>query len=388
MSERIRENLLPDLRAALLNRLQSSAELETMSDSVLRAQLAQVVTEHLLSRNLPLTERQNLINHLFHNMRGLGLLQPLLEDPAVTEIMVNGPDSVFIEKRGAMQRLPLRFRDTDHLIEVITAFFARANRNISYTRPIADLRLPDGSRAHAVLPPVAPEGPILTIRKFTGVRQTAADIVANRTISAEALSFLQSCVSERRAVFICGGTGSGKTTLLNILSAAISSAERIVTIEEALELQLQGCDNLVRLEARETDVQRSEAITTRDLLRAALRMRPDRIIVGEVRGPEALDMLTAMNTGHPGTLCTVHANSCRDATVRLANLVLAASRLPWEAILRSLASALDIIVFIERLSRGRRRVSEIVEVSGSDAQSVKCRTLYEMDTENDELVKV
>ena len=281
------------------------------SDDRFRQAIGQAVAERYSGTRLGLAERQQYSEQLFHALRGLDLLQPLMDDPEVTEIMVNGPDQVFFERVGRLQSSDIRFDSQQHLQDVISNFFSRGNRLLNESRPIADMRLPGGARAHAVLPPIAPDGPVLSIRKFTGIRPDLDVLVHGGAISPEGATFLRSSVRARKSIFISGGTGTGKTTLLNALSGCIDPGERIITIEDAAELNLQGLENQVRLEARSM-AGTTGSVTISDLIRASLRMRPDRIIVGEVRGGEAFDMLSAMNTGHHGSLSTGHGNSCSD----------------------------------------------------------------------------
>ncbi|MDI9470767.1 MAG: ATPase, T2SS/T4P/T4SS family, partial [Bacillota bacterium] len=324
--------------------------------------IADEVHHRLIGTRVPLDERRRLIRTIQNEMSGLDVLQAFMERPEVTEIMVNGPEHVFIEEDGRIRPAGVRFRDREHLTDVIVHFFSRENRAINYWQPLADLRLPDGSRANAVLPPIAPDGPILTIRKFTGIRHEGPALLASGMLSAEALDFLYQAVRQRRTIMISGGTGTGKTTLLNVLSQAILPAERVVTIEDSAELQLVGRENLVRLECRPQGAEGQGEIAMSQLIRTALRMRPDRLIIGEVRGAEAYDLMVSLNTGHRGTLCTVHANTCRHLLPRLASLVLENSQLPYEAIRRELGAAIDYIVQIVRESDGRRLVQEICRV--------------------------
>lgn len=332
-------------------------------------------------------ERQEIALRLFHSMRGLDLLQPLMDDPQVTEIMVNSPDHIYFERSGRIERSSLAFDDSSHLTGVITNFFGRANRLIHEKQPLNDMRLPDGSRVHAALPPAAPDGPVLTIRKFTGLRPDLDSLIGCDFISREAATYLADSVSSRQTVLVCGGTGTGKTTFLNILSSCIDARERIVTIEDAAELNLQGLPNLVRLEARSPGPDGSGEISLTDLIRASLRMRPDRIIVGEVRGREAFDMLQAMNTGHPGSLCTAHANSCADLIDRLSLMILMAVSLPWDAIHALIASAIQIVVHLRRAPGGKREVSEISRLEGATLDKVRMVSLYKREIAG-ELIRV
>jgi len=345
------------------------------SDAIFRQAIGQSVAEYTGGTRTSLQDRQKLAEQLYHALRGLDLLQPLMEDPTVTEIMVNGPDQIFIERNGILHATDLRFDSRQHLTDVIGNFFSRGNRLLNESRPIADMRLPDGARAHAVLPPVAPDGPVLSIRKFTGIRSNLDVLTTTGFMTPECCDLLRDTVRSRKSLFISGGTGTGKTTLLNALSGCIDPRERIITIEDAAELNLQGLPNQVRLEARSLSGSPGSA-TISDLIRAALRMRPDRIIVGEVRGGEAFDMLTAMNTGHEGSLSTGHGNSCEDMLARLAVMSLGVSGLPFQAILHLIAATIDLVVHLQRSCDGVRRVAEIARVLHVEGESFALETLY------------
>ena len=347
--------------------LQAIQGREAVSDQELRQVILLTVAHAYSGSRYSFSERQAAASQLFNAMRGLDLLQPLVDDPEITEIMVNGPGSIFIEKQGLLQATDLSFDSSEHLTGVIAYFFGRANRQIHEKRPSADMRLPDGARVHAALPPAAPDGPVLTIRKFVGLRPDMRQLIESGFISVEAADYLAKAIRERKTLFLCGGTGSGKTTFLNILAACIPAHERVITIEDAAELALQGLPHGVRLEARLPGPDGSGEITLAELIRASLRMRPDRIIVGEVRGREAFDMLQAMNTGHPGSLCTGHANSCLDMIDRLSLMVLMAVQMPWDAIRSLVASALDLIVHLKRTGTGQRIVQEIAALTCSQS---------------------
>ncbi len=343
----------------VLQRLGSGAN---ESDEAVRRLILMTVAEEFAGSRLTVQDRQTIAFQLFNAMRGLDVLQPLMDDPDITEIMVNAPSSIYFEKFGQIAQADIHFHDRQHLTGVITNFFGRANRMLHEKKPLADMRLTGGARAHAALPPVAPDGPVLTIRKFTGLRPEMAALIENGFISMQAADDLAAAVRNRKTLFICGGTGTGKTTFLNILSEYIPASERVVTIEDAAELSLQGIPNLVRLESRQPGPDGDGGIALSDLIRSSLRMRPDRIIVGEVRGQEAFDMLQAMNTGHPGSLCTGHGNSCQDMLERLALMVLMAVQLPWSAVRGLISSALDIVIHLQRTPTGQRQVHEIYEV--------------------------
>ena len=345
------------------------------SDSVFRQTIGQAVAEYTGGTRTSLQDRKKLAEQLYNALRGLDLLQPLMDDPTVTEIMVNGPDQIFIERNGILHETDLHFDSRQHLTDVIGNFFSRGNRLLNESRPIADMRLPDGARAHAVLPPVAPDGPVLSIRKFTGIRPNLDALTASGFISPDSKALLRDAVRSRKSIFISGGTGTGKTTLLNALSGCIDPRERIITIEDAAELNLQGLPNQVRLEARSLSGSLGSA-TISDLIKAALRMRPDRIIVGEVRGGEAFDMLTAMNTGHEGSLSTGHGNSCPDMLSRLAVMSLGASGLPFHAILHLIAATIDLVVHLQRSRDGVRQIAEIARVLHVQGDTFALETLY------------
>ncbi len=376
-----------ELAARVKRRVSAAGGSDLIRDErSLKGLIAEQLRVELGSQVLGLGLHHEMVEDIFNQMRGLDVLQPLMEDRRVTEIMVNGPYRIFIEADGRLRQTELKFRNTAHLTDVITHFFSQANRALNFRQPIADMRLPDGSRANAVLPPIATDGPIFTIRKFTGIKLSGEALVATDFISKECLGFLGEAIRRRESIMISGGTGSGKTTLLNVLSSEIPARERVVTIEDSCELQLQGHENLVRLEARLPGPDGSGQITIADLIKTALRMRPDRIIVGEVRGAEAYDLLSSMNTGHPGTLCTGHANSCRDMVSRLANLVLQVSNLPYESILREVATAINILVHIRRTAEGKREISEVYRLLPNQQDIFKLEAIFVRHEEGSELV--
>ncbi len=355
------------LREELRNRISNGLSIKTAQNpEALQALIANEVNLRLLGQHVDLRSRKRLMQELYNSLHGLDILQDLLENDEITEIMVNGPEHIFIERFGQLEKSELAFDHREHLTHVITHFSSFASPNLNLSHPIGDLRLSDGSRANAVLPPLAPDGPILTIRKFSGIKPDKEALIESRFISRFAMNFLEEAVQRRESIFICGGTGSGKTTLLNVLSSFIPASERVITIEDSAELQLQGLPNLVRLESRMAGPE-SEEIDIGRLIRTAMRMRPDRIIVGEVRGSEAFDMLTAMNSGHPGTLCTGHANSCADMMRRLCNMILSCSKLPYDAIRENLASSIRYLVHLSRLPDGRRQVDEMALVVEGEA---------------------
>lgn len=320
--------------------------------------------------------RRNLKRELFNSLRGLDILQSLVDDSSVTEIMINGIDSVFIEKNGTLSKTDMHFESVEKLQDVIQKIVAGCNRVVNEASPIVDARLANGSRVNIVMKPIALNGPIVTIRRFPDNPITMEQLVRSESVSAEAADFLKNLVRAGYNLFISGGTGSGKTTFLNALSGYISSEERVITIEDSAELQLQGIPNLVRLETRNSNVEGCREITIRELIKSSLRMRPDRIIVGEVRGAEAFDMMQCMNTGHDGSMSTGHANSAVDMLSRLENMVLMGMDLPLEAIRRQIASGLDVIVHLGRLRDRSRKVLEITEVTGYEGEQIRLNVLY------------
>jgi pilus assembly protein CpaF len=326
-------------------------------------------------------DRERLAGEIADDIFGYGPLERLLADPSISEIMVNGPHDIWLERHGRLSQTTLRFTDDSHLRRIITKMVGQVGRRIDESSPLVDARLPDGSRVNAVIPPLSLSGPLLTIRKFRQDRFDMPELVHLGTLGRESADFLARCVEAELNVLVSGGTGSGKTTLLNALSAAVPDDDRIVTIEDAAELRLHQ-QHVLRLEARPKNIEGEGEITIRDLVRNALRMRPDRIVVGEVRGAEALDMLQAMNTGHEGSLSTVHANSPRDALSRLETMVLMAGyELPLRAIRQHVSSALDLIVHLDRLDDGSRRVTEICEVQRMEGEMITLQKLFEFKIE-------
>ncbi|WP_290590538.1 CpaF family protein [Alicyclobacillus sp.] len=328
---------------------------------------------------LPLSryERDRMMEELLAEARGYGPIDALLRDPDVSEIMVNGPNQVYVERRGRLQKTPVRFLDDAHVMRVIDKMVAPLGRRIDEASPMVDARLPDGSRVNAIIPPLAVHGPTLTIRKFARDPFQVEDLIRLGTLSEPMAAFLRACVAGRMNIVVSGGTGSGKSTTLNVLSSFIPDGKRVITIEDAAELQLRQ-EHVVTLETRPPNAEGKGAVTIRDLVRNSLRMRPDRIVVGEVRGGEALDMLQAMNTGHDGSLTTAHANSPRDCLRRLEVMVLMAGMdLPLRAIREQIASAVDVIVQQARLRDGTRRVVRITEVLGMEGDSVVVQDLFE-----------
>lgn len=374
---RIKEDAVEQLFERMGTRLNDPS----LDEASLRGLVQQELNSIIEGGRLPLTarERQRLIREVHDDVLGLGPLEALLGDKTVTEIMVNGPERVYVERSGKLTLSPIRFKDEPHLRRIIERIVTRVGRRIDESSPLVDARLEDGSRVNAIIPPLAVSGSTLTIRKFSKDALRVADLIKLQTFSPEMAELLEACVLGRLNIIVSGGTGTGKTTLLNVLSSFIPDKERIVSIEDAVELQLQQ-DHVVRLESRPPNVEGRGEVTIRDLVKNSLRMRPDRIIVGECRGAEALDMLQAMNTGHDGSLSTIHANSPRDALARLETLVLMAGMdLPLRAIREQAASAVDVIVQLTRLRDGTRRVTALSEVAGMEGQTLTLQDIYAFD---------
>ena len=366
------------LHARIMDELDMTRE---VGDEELTQLIYQVLSEASREEHLSLAEKTALGKDLFYAFRKLDLLQEFLEDDEITEIMINGTEYIFYEKNGRLYQLDRRFVSREKLEDVIQQIVSGANRLVNEASPIVDARLADGSRVNVVLAPVALNGPVVTIRKFSKEAASMEQLMAWGSISREIAGFLDVLVKSGYNIFISGGTGSGKTTFLNALSQYIPRDERIVTIEDSSELKIQGIPNLVSLEARNANIEGTGAVTIRDLIKAALRMRPTRIIVGEVRSAEAIDMLQAMNTGHDGSLSTGHANSPKDMLSRLETMVLMGMELPLPAIQRQIASALDLIVHLGRLRDKSRKVLEVTEVLGYLEGEICLQTLYRFEEE-------
>ena len=344
------------------------------------AEMQELIDELLIkeSKDIPMTlsDRKQLRKELFYAIRKLDILQELVDDPHITEIMINGPDCIFIEQDGRLYRSDFRFESREKLENVIQQIVADCNRVVNEASPIVDARLRNGARVNVVLNPVALNGPIVTIRRFPDKPIMMEDLISFGSVSAEVCEWLSRLVRAKYNIFISGGTGSGKTTFLNALAAYIPKEERIITIEDSAELQIPGIPNLVRMETRNANVEGCREITIRDLIRTSLRMRPDRIIVGEVRGGEAFDMMQCLNTGHDGSMSTGHANSSKDMLSRLENMILMGMEIPLTAIKQQIASGIDIIVHLGRLRDRTRKVLEIVEVQGFADDNIALKTLY------------
>ena len=347
-----------------------------LSDEEILEEIDTLILEKMRDSCLSLKEKVQLRQELFHSVRKLDVLQELIEDETVTEIMVNGPDAIFVERAGKLFRWEKTFTSGEKLEDVIQQIVGKCNRVVNESMPIVDARLENGARVNAVVRPVALNGPILTIRRFPDTPITMEKLIALGSLPEECAEFLKALVRARYSMVIGGGTGSGKTTFLGALSDFIPSDERLITIEDNAELKIQGIENLVRLEAKMANTEGGSSVTIRDLIKTALRMRPDRIVVGEVRGGEAVDMLQALNTGHEGSLSTAHANSAEDMLSRLETMTLMGVDLPLEAIRRQIASGVDILIHLGRMRDKSRKVLEITEVCGFEDHEIKTRTLY------------
>ncbi len=353
-----------------------------MDPTPLRDRVLTDIRRHLSQETtLSRDDRERVSSEIADDILGHGPLERLLGDDTVTEIMVNGPHDIWIERQGRLYPTTIQFNDESHLRRIINKMVAQVGRRIDESSPMVDARLPDGSRVNAIIPPLSLSGPLVTIRKFSRRRLDLGDMIRLGTLSTETVEFLERCVHAELNILISGGTGTGKTTLLNALSSAIPEQDRIVTIEDSAELRLNQ-KHVLRLESRPQNIEGEGEITIRDLLRNSLRMRPDRIVVGEVRGPEALDMLQAMNTGHEGSLSTVHANGPRDALSRIETMVLMAGyELPVRAIRQQVSSALDLVVHLERVEDGTRRVTSIAEVQRMESDVITMQELFRFDVE-------
>lgn len=352
--------------------------LNLMSDDQLEDAIEQMIINELGAEYITIEERVDITERVFSSIRGLGLLDSIIKDEQITEVMINGPDNIFIEKSGVLYKLEQSFDDERQLEDIIQKIVGGAGREVNQANPIVDTRLADGSRVNVVLPPISLHGATVTIRKFSKTPMTVGQLLKYGSITSEVAHVLELLVRAKYNIFISGGTGSGKTTFLNAISHFIPHDERIITIEDSAELQIEGIDNLVSMETRNANASGSGAVTIRDLIKSSLRMRPERIIVGEVRGGEALDMLQAMNTGHDGSLSTGHANSTKDMLSRLETMVLqAAEGLPLEAIRQQIASAVDIIIHLSRLRDKSRKTMEICEITGYEHGEIQINPLYQ-----------
>ena len=365
------------LHRALINRMDLT-KLAALSQEQVHAEVSRLAESLLAQEAMPLSvsDRDRLVNDVQHELFGLGPLEPLLADPTISDILVNSHKTIYVERRGKLQTTNVAFKDDEHLMRVIERIVSSVGRRIDESSPMVDARLQDGSRVNAIIPPLSIDGPVLSIRRFGADPLRMAALVENKALTKDIADMLQMVVHARLNILISGGTGAGKTTLLNALSAYIPENERIVTIEDSAELQLQQ-PHVVRLETRPPNIEGKGEVTQRDLVKNALRMRPDRIVIGEVRGGEAIDMLQAMNTGHDGSLTTVHANTPRDAIARLETMIqMTGMRLSDRAMRQQIASALNLVVQVARLSDGSRRVTSISEVTGMEGETITMQEIF------------
>ncbi len=349
-----------------------------VDDEIVAQKIRQVLAAEAQIDQLTVDRRKHLYDEIFNTLRRLDILQPLIEDDAISEIMVNGNDHIFIEKNGEMQQIALKFTSAKRLENVIQRIVSSVNRSVNTASPIVDARLYDGSRVNVVLPPIAINGPILTIRKFRKVNYSLCDLIQMNMLDETTASYLMNAVKARKNIFISGGTSSGKTTFLNALSGCIDKEQRVISIEDSAELKLDHLPNWVRLETRNANAEGSGQIRIKDLIRTSLRMRPDRIIVGEVRGDETVDMLQAMNTGHSGSLSTGHANSIRDMLKRLETMVYSGKDMPVESIRQQIGSAIDILVHLERQADGSRKLVSVVELVDYNDGEYLLNTVFDL----------
>jgi pilus assembly protein CpaF len=371
------QGLKAKIHRKLIERLDFS-NIDLIEKDLLSKEIGRIVETLITEEKVPLsgTERESLIVDILHETFGLGPIEPLLYDPDISDILVNRYNQIYVEKFGKLSKVDLSFRDDNHLMQIIDRIVSKIGRRVDESSPYVDARLPDGSRVNAIIPPLALDGPVLSIRRFGVDPLKMSDILAFGSVNQNMVRILEGCVKSRLNVLISGGTGTGKTTLLNILSEFIPDNERIVTIEDSAELQMKQ-EHVVRLETRPPNIEGKGEVTQRDLVRNSLRMRPDRIIVGEVRGGEALDMLQAMNTGHDGSLSTLHANTARDALARLETLVLMAGMdLPERAIREQIASAINVVVHMSRLADGTRKIVNVSEITGMEGQTIVMQDIY------------
>src|SRR5215207_2584244 len=365
------------LHRTLINRMDLT-KLSSLTPDQVHAEVSRLAESVLAQEAMPLSvaERERLVNDVQHELFGLGPLEPLLKDPTISDILVNSHHTIYIERRGKIEATTVRFKDDEHLMRVIERIVSSVGRRIDESSPMVDARLQDGSRVNAIIPPLSIDGPVLSIRRFGADPLRMAMLIEYKALTKDIADMLQMVVTARLNILISGGTGSGKTTLLNALSAFIPSDERIVTIEDSAELQLQQ-PHTVRLETRPPNIEGKGEVTQRDLVKNALRMRPDRIVIGEVRGGEAIDMLQAMNTGHDGSLTTIHANTPRDALARLETMIqMTGMRLSDRAMRQQVASALDLVVQVARLSDGTRRLTSISEITGMEGETITMQEIF------------
>ncbi|MCI9621156.1 MAG: CpaF family protein [Dorea sp.] len=386
MTEEKKSDIVKDLKKKLFDKY----DLNLIEDDVLEDIIKHLLIEEIRDEYVTIEERIDITERVYDSIRGFGILDSIMKDEKITEIMINGPNEIFVEKKGSTYKLDQTFDDERQLEDIIQKIVGQAGREVNQANPIVDTRLPNGSRVNVVLPPISLNGATVTIRKFSKSPMTIQQLLIYGSITPEVAHVLELLVKAKYNIFISGGTGSGKTTFLNAVSHFIPHDERVITIEDSAELQIEGIDNLVRMETRNANASGSGAVTIRDLIKSSLRMRPERIIVGEVRGGEALDMLQAMNTGHDGSLSTGHANSTRDMLSRLETMVLQGSEgLPLEAIRQQIASAVDIIIHLSRLRDKTRKTIEISEILGYEDGKIKENPIYRFaEDENSTMEKV
>jgi pilus assembly protein CpaF len=368
------------LHRTLINRMDLT-KLQTLTPEQVHAEVSRLAEAVLAQEAMPLSvsERERLVNDVQHELFGLGPLEPLLKDPTISDILVNTHDTIYIERRGKLERTNVTFKDDEHLMRVIERIVSSIGRRIDESSPMVDARLQDGSRVNAIIPPLSIDGPVVSIRRFGSDPLKMSSLIENKALTKEIADMLQMVVHARLNVLISGGTGAGKTTLLNALSAYIPETERIVTIEDSAELQLQQ-PHVVRLETRPPNIEGRGEVTQRDLVRNSLRMRPDRIVIGEVRGGEAIDMLQAMNTGHDGSLTTVHANTPRDALSRLETMIqMTGMRLSDRAMRQQVSSAINLVVQVARMSDGSRRITSISEITGMEGETITMQEIFQYE---------
>ena len=387
------ENILQDLRLRIHRKLIDTLDLTKISNletERVKVEIRRILEDMVMAEALPLSraDRDRLAIEVHHEVFGLGPLETLMKDPEISDILVNSHDRIFVERFGKLEKTDVRFRDDAHLMQIIERIVTRVGRRVDESSPMVDARLADGSRVNAIIPPLALDGPILSIRRFGLDRLTINDLIQFNSVPPQIAEVAAACVKSRLNIIVSGGTGAGKTTLLNCLSNYIPETERIVTIEDSAELKLQQ-EHVVRLETRPANIEGQGAVTQRDLVRNALRMRPDRIVIGEVRGGEALDMMQAMNTGHDGSISTVHANSARDAISRLETMMLMAGiNLPERALREQIASAVDVIVQLTRMSDGSRKLLEFSEITGMEGSTITTQMIFKFEQRGVENGKV
>jgi pilus assembly protein CpaF len=387
------DTLFQDLKIRIHRKLIDTLDLtklSTLEAEMIKHEIRRVLEEQVMAESLPLSrlDRERLVTEVQHEVFGLGPLELLLKDPEISDILVNTHSQVYIERHGRLEKTDVRFRDDAHLMQIIERIVSRVGRRVDESSPMVDARLPDGSRVNAIIPPLALDGPVVSIRRFGADPLTMKDLIQFNSVPEQVAEVLKACVKSRLNILVSGGTGAGKTTLLNCLSNYIPENERILTIEDSAELKLQQ-EHVVRLETRPPNIEGTGMVSQRDLVRNALRMRPDRIVLGEVRGGEALDMIQAMNTGHDGSISTIHANSARDALARVETMMLMANlNLPEKALREQISSALDLIIQLTRLSDGTRKLIEVSEVTGMEGSTITTQMIFKFDQKGVENGKV